>query len=191
MNRATVRKIIGFAFLAFAVVSIYRSEFGVGKGGGLIITRAHEPEAFWRGVIIQIVVGCALLYLSRLARSRRIAHLTVGDDRAQEAEPTEERPKLPNYDPAFCGKVVKGAACVCVGLSIAGLLVLLFVHPSDDRCAGWIIHPDQPSAASLWVLAGMFNVLPALWISNVALRWDRYYARSCTTPLPTGPRQGS
>src|SRR5262245_13796005 len=90
---------------------------------------------------------------------------------------TDKRPKLPYYDPVFCGKVVTGTACVCVALIVAELLVLLLVYPRDDRCPGWIFHPNQPSAASLWVLAGMFTVVPALWICNVALRWDHYYAQ--------------
>lgn len=102
-------------------------------------------------------------------------------------QPAEERPKLPNYDPDFCGKVVKAAACVCVGLIIAELLVLLLVHPSDDRCPGWIFHPNRPSAASLWVLAGMFTVLPSLWIRNVALRWDHHYARKMYDSIASGP----
>jgi hypothetical protein len=89
----------------------------------------------------------------------------------------EERPKIPNYDPDFYGKLVKGAACICFGLIVAELLVLLLVRPSDDRCPGWIFHPNQPSAAPLWLLAGMFTVLPALWICNIALRWNTYYER--------------
>ncbi|HKD29109.1 MAG TPA: hypothetical protein VKC66_24775 [Xanthobacteraceae bacterium] len=182
MNRATVFRIVGFAFFAFAAVSIYRGEFVVGKVGGMVITRAHDPESFWRGIIIQIGAGCVLLYLSRSAPPRRIAHLTVG-----EAESAEERPKLPNYDPDFCGKVVKGAACVCVGLIIAELLVLLLVNPSDDRCPGWIFHPNQPSAASLWVLAGMCTGLPALWVCYVALRWDDYFARKMYDSIAYGP----
>jgi hypothetical protein len=79
-----------------------------------------------------------------------------------------------DYDPDFCGKAVKGAACVCVGLIIVELLVLLLVHPSDDRCPGWILYSDQPSAISFWVFAGMFTVLPAACICNIALRWDHY-----------------
>ena len=103
-------------------------------------------------------------------------------------EYSDERPKLPNYDPEFCGKVVKGAACVCLGLTVAELLVLLLVHPSDDRCPGWIYHAHQRSAASLWVLAGMFTVLPMLWLGNVALRWDSYYAEKTYDGIAYGPR---
>src|SRR5262245_28686672 len=88
---------------------------------------------------------------------------------------TDERPRLPYYDPDFCGKVVKVAACVCVALIVAELLVLFLVHPSGERCPGWIFHPNQPSATSLWLLAAMLTVVPSLWISHVALRWDHYY----------------
>ena len=81
MNRATAFRIIGFAFLAFAALSIYQGEFGVGTGGS-VITRAHDPESFWRGVIIQIGAGCALLYLSRLA-PRRPSTLSGTSDAAR------------------------------------------------------------------------------------------------------------
>ena len=161
------------AFLAFAAVVIYQGELTVGRGGGPVITRAHDPEDFWRDVIVIIGVGCALLYASRFARPRRKAD----DDPARQAEPAEARPELPNYNPAFCARVVKAAGCVCAGLIVAELLVLLLVHPSDDRCPGWIFHPHQRSAVSLWALAGMFTVLPALWMCNIALRWERHYGR--------------
>ncbi len=82
---------------------------------------------------------------------------------------------------------MKAAACVCVGLIVAELLVLLLVHPSDDRCPGWISHPGQSSAGSLWLVAGMFTVLPALWICYVALRWERYYARRMYDSIVDGP----
>ena len=152
MNRATVFRIIGFAFLAFAALAIYQGEFRLGHSGGAIISRVHDPEIFWRYVIIQVGAGMALLYLSRFSASSR------SDSRKEYTSSSEELPKLPNYDPVFCGKVVKGTACVCVGVIIAELLVLFLVRPIDDRCPGWIFHPHQPPAASLWVLAGMFTV---------------------------------
>ncbi len=91
--------------------------------------------------------------------------------------------------PDFCGKVVKGAACVCVGWIVAELLVLLLIQPRADRCPAWILHPHQPSAASLWVLAGMFTVLPALWVSYVALRWDDHIAGKVYDSIADGPPQ--
>lgn len=81
---------------------------------------------------------------------------------------------------------MKAAACICIGLVVVELLVLVFVHPGDNRCPGWTFHPGQRSAASLWLLAGMFTVLPALWISNVALRWDHHYARKTYDSLTHG-----
>jgi hypothetical protein len=69
--------ILGLWFLAFAAVSIYSGEFNITNGeialgavGDVVITRAHDPEAFWRVVIVeQLGTGCFLLYLSyRLAR---------------------------------------------------------------------------------------------------------------------------
>jgi hypothetical protein len=189
MNRAPVSRIVGFGFLAFAALAIYQGEFALEDSGRVIVTRAQDPEAFWRHVIILIGVGFASLYLSRTAQPRASDYLTIDDDRAREAGGAVERPKLPNYDPDFCGKVVKGTACVCVGLIIAELFVLLLVHPSDDRCPGWIFHPNQPSAASLWVLAGLISVLPALWICNVALRWDQYYARKMYDSIACGPAE--
>lgn len=190
MIRAIVYRVIGVAFLVFAALAIYRGEFAASRSGEPVITRAHDPESFWRYVIIDIGVGCALLYLSSLPRRSSVAGLTAGDDPAWQAEPAALRPKLPNYDPGFCGKVVKAAACVCVGLIIVELLVLLLVHPSDDRCPGWIFHPHQRSAVSLWVLAGMFTVLPALWMSIVALRWDRYFARKAYDQFANDLLQG-
>ncbi|HUI97421.1 MAG TPA: hypothetical protein VLX44_16825, partial [Xanthobacteraceae bacterium] len=59
--------------------------------------------------------------------------------------------------------------------------------PGDDRCPGWIFHPHQRSAASLWVLAGLFTGLPAAWIGYVALRWDDYYARKTYDSIANGP----
>ena len=82
---------------------------------------------------------------------------------------------------------MKGAACVCFGSIIAELLFLLLVHPSDDRCPGWTFHLHQPLAASLWVLTGVFTVLPALWACYVALRWDDYYAGKMYDSLAYGP----
>lgn len=158
----------------------------------MIISRAQDPEIYWRYVIIQIGAGCALLYLSRLAPtgpSSSSAPSRPGGRGESLTSPqsAEELPKLPNYDPAFCGKVVKGAAYICVGVIIAELLVLLLVNPSDDRCPGWVFHPHQPSAASLWVLAGMITVLPALCICDVALRWDRYYGPKMYDSIAYGP----
>ena len=182
MNRATVFRIIGFAFLAFAALIIYQGEFRLGRSDGTTVSHVHDPEVFWRYIIIQIGIGCGLLYLSRLAPT---GSSSLSAPSAPQS--VEERPKLPNYDPVFCGKIVKGAACVCVGLIIAELLVLLLEHPNDDRCPGWIFHPNQRSAASLLVLAGMLTVLPALWICYVALRWDDYYARKMYDSIAYGP----
>lgn len=182
MTRAIVFRIIGFGFLVFAAISIYNGEFAVGRAGEMVITRAHDPQSFWRGIIMQIGAGCFALYLSRSAQ-RSI------DDIARQAEAAKQRPRLPNFSPEFCGKVLKGAACVCVGLIIAELLVLLFVHPSEEQCPGWIFHPHQRSAASLWVLAGMLTVLPTLGISHVALRWDDFYARKAYDSIAYGPPQ--
>jgi hypothetical protein len=69
--------ILGFWFLAFATVSIYSGEFNITNGeialggvGDVVITRAHDPDAFWREVIMEFGVGCFLLYVShRLART--------------------------------------------------------------------------------------------------------------------------
>lgn len=184
MKPETVFRIVGFAFFAFATVMIYQGEFTEGKTGR-VITRAHAPEAFWAAVIFLIGGGCASLYYSRLTRPRRIADLAAADD-PREAERAGERPKLPNYDPEFCGKVVKGAACVCVGLIIPEVLVLL--HPSDDRCLSWTFRPHQPSAISLWVCVVMLTVVPALWTCNMALRWDHYYSRWMYENIASDPR---
>jgi hypothetical protein len=172
MNRATILWIAGITFLALTALTIYKGEFQF--EGGPIISRARDPEIFWRYVIMQIgFIGFVLFCLSRQAGPRRGAKLTAAGDRAREADPAEERPKLPNYDPEYCGKVVKGGACVCVGLIIAELLVLLLVHPKE--------------ASLLWVLAGMFTVLPALWLCNIALRWDHYYAHQTYDSIVNGP----
>ena len=150
------------------------------------------PESFWLGVIVQIAVGCGLLYWSRFAPSYPPSPFSLSrpagpGESLTSPEAAEELPKLPNYDPDACGKVVKLAACVCVGLVVAELLILLLVEPGDGRCPGWIFHPNQPSALSLWVLAGMFTVLPAAWICNVALRWDHHYARKMYDSIAYGP----
>src|SRR5690242_19651118 len=127
MNRGRVFRIVGFAFLAFAALTIHQGEFQLGRSGGVIISRAHAPAVFWRYVIIQIGIGLALLYLSRFARPRGIAQLTADDDPAPEPDTAVGCPSLPNYDPKFCGRVVKGSASVCIGVIIAELLVLLLV----------------------------------------------------------------
>ncbi|HTO78823.1 MAG TPA: hypothetical protein VMJ31_03510, partial [Methylocystis sp.] len=159
MNRATffriLFRILGFASLAFAVVSIYRGElriddqgdFVVGGTGGVVITSAHDPETFWRTITITIGLGC-FFFLVSFARAggSLTSPFAPTEGSLTSSLSAEERPELPNYDSDLCGKVVKGAACVCVGLIIAELLVLLLVHPSDDRCPGWIVHPNQPSA---------------------------------------------
>src|SRR5690349_519915 len=119
MSRTTIFRIVGVSFLVFASLSIYRGEYGVGRTGGVVVTRAQDPEAFWRGIIIQIGTGCVLLYLSRSVQPRNLTPLAPGDDLLREAGPVEERPKLPNYDPKFCGKVMKGAAGVCFALIVA------------------------------------------------------------------------
>lgn len=192
MNRAIIFRIVGLGFLVFAAVSIYRGEFEMARSGGAVVTRAHDPEAFWRVVVIQIGIGGALLYLSRSASgglwSRSAPSRPSGrGELFTLSQSSQDRPSLPNYNPALCGKLVKGAACICVGLIIAELLVLLFVHPSDERCPGWIFHPHQRSAVSLWVLAGLFTVLPTIWICNVALRWDQHYARKMYDSIAAGP----
>ncbi len=186
MSRATLFRIIGFGFLVFAALSLYRGEYGVGRTGGVIVTRAQDPASFWQGLLIQIGTGCVLLYLSRSRPPRGTTPLSAGDAAAQQAGPVEDRPKLPNYDPYFCGKVVRGAAAVCIGLIIAEVLVLLLVHPSDERCPGWIFHPNQQSSASLWLLAGMFSALPGLWMCYVALHWDGYYSRKTYDSIVSG-----
>jgi hypothetical protein len=186
MTRATVFLIVGLGFLAFAGLSIYQGGYIVGRSGGVVIARAHDPEVFWRGIVIQVIIGCALLYLGRLARLGRSARPSAGD-LARGADPGEERPKLPNYDPEFCGRVLKAAACVCVGWTIAELLVLFMVHPNEARCPGWVFYPHQRSAASLWLLAGMLTVLPTAWISNIALRWNDTYARKMYDSIADGP----
>jgi hypothetical protein len=78
---ATVFRIVGLVFLALAGLIIVRGEFVVGRtgNGGVVVTRVHDPESFWRGVIIQIGVGCAALYLSRrLANKSHQAALAEG-----------------------------------------------------------------------------------------------------------------
>src|SRR5579872_5052111 len=107
MSRAIIFRIIGFAFLAFASFGIYRGEYGVGRSGAVVVARAQDPDAFWRGIIIQIVTGGALLYLSRSARSQSAVNPFAGSDPAQQGGTALESLKLPNYDPVFCGKVLK------------------------------------------------------------------------------------
>jgi hypothetical protein len=89
----------------------------------------------------------------------------------------DERPKLPNYDPDYCLKVAKSAASVCVGITIVELLVLLFVDPGTGRCPGWTIYAQNGPATSLWALAGMFTVLPTIWIGYVVLRWEQKFSQ--------------
>jgi hypothetical protein len=62
-----------------------------------------------------------------------------------------------------------------------------FVQPSDDLCPSWTYHPNQTSAASLWTMAGMFTVLPALLMCNFALRWERHYARKMYDSIASDP----
>ena len=104
MNRKTVYRIVGFAFLAFAALPIYQGEFRLDHNGGVIISRAHDPEVFWRYVIIQIGFGFALLYLSRLAPPTGIAQIAAGDA-TRKPEAAAERPKLPTTIRNFAGRL--------------------------------------------------------------------------------------
>jgi hypothetical protein len=83
-----------------------------------------------------------------------------------------ERPYLPNYNPDFCRKVARWASATCfVWLTIL-LLILILADPSNGRCPGWTIYAKNGQATSLWLLAGMFNVLPTFWICFIAVRWE-------------------
>jgi hypothetical protein len=179
MDRLNPFRVVGFAFLAFAALTLYQGEFQLGRSSGPIISRAQDPETYWRYVLVQFAIGFALLYLGR--RSRRIESA-----QPSEKEAAEGLPKLPNYDPVFCGRLVKGAAYLCAGLIAAELLVLLLVHPSDEQCPNWVFHAHQPSAASMWALAGLITVLPTLWMCYVALRWDRYFASKMYDSIACG-----
>ena len=85
-----------------------------------------------------------------------------------------ERPKLPHYDPDYCLKVAQWTASICVAVLAIELLVLITVDPSAGRCPGWIINATKQSAASLWVLVGIFTALPTIWICYVVFRWDYF-----------------
>jgi hypothetical protein len=155
MKRGTVIRIVGFISLAFAAVSIYQGEFGVADTE-VVITRAHDAESFWQGVMTMIAVGCASLYLSRVAgrpsSPSEASLLGRSGDVLSSSQPVDGYPELPNYNSDFCGKVVKGAACICVGLILVELAVLLLVHPSDNLCPRWtfILMNHRPLRYGLW-----------------------------------------
>jgi hypothetical protein len=67
-------------------------------------------------------------------------------------------------------------------LIVADLLVLILVlvNSGGGQCSG----PNQPSGALL-----LFTGLAALWICNVALRWDHYYARKTYDSIAYGPQR--
>jgi len=92
-------------------------------------------------------------------------------------QPIDERPKLPHYDPDYCGKVAKWAASICLGIVIIELLILLFVDPSNGQCPRWNIYHKNGAATSLWVVAGVLTAAPTICISYVALRWEQKFSR--------------
>jgi hypothetical protein len=89
----------------------------------------------------------------------------------------DERPKLPHYDADFCLKIARLAACVCIGILVIELSVLLFVTSSNGKCPGWTIYSESGSATPSWVLAGIFSGVPTIWICYVVLRWEQKFSQ--------------
>jgi hypothetical protein len=89
----------------------------------------------------------------------------------------EQRPALLNFDPDYCGKVAKIAACVCFCILFFEALILLLVDPSGTQCPGWVITSKGKEGASLWALVGIFTGFPAIWIGVIALRWKQWFAQ--------------
>ena len=127
-----------------------------------------------------LVVGAdALLFLKRDPKREsdgppRVVCAGSVQRRRRSIGPLNERPKLPHYDPDYCLKVVQWTAFICVAVLAIELLVLITVDPSAGRCPGWIINATKQSAASLWVLVGIFTALPTIWICYVVFRWDYF-----------------
>jgi hypothetical protein len=70
MNRATVFRIVGFGFLAFAIFTVYQGEFQLGRHDGSTVSRVQDPQTFWQYVVIQAGIGLAMPYLTQREQGR-------------------------------------------------------------------------------------------------------------------------
>jgi hypothetical protein len=88
----------------------------------------------------------------------------------------DEHPKLPHYDPDYCLKMTKWAACVCLGIMVLELLTLLFVTPNNG-CPGWTIFSKDGSGIPAWILVSMLSGAPTILIFHIVLRWDQKWSQ--------------
>ena len=102
--------------------------------------------------------------------------------------PTDDSPRLPNFDPTFCLRVFKWGAATCLAWLTIAVCILAFVDPANSRCPGWIIYARETrEPTSLWLIVILFAAAPTIWI---CLRWrrtvQRYYdaAMSPDPPFP-------
>ena len=88
----------------------------------------------------------------------------------------DEQPKLPHYDPDYCGKVAKWAAAICIAILFIELLMVLFIAPSD-KCSGWTMYAETGQATYLWLVAAVISGGATTGICYVVLRWREKFSQ--------------
>lgn len=87
----------------------------------------------------------------------------------------DERPKLPNFDPDYCLRVLKWSAAICVALFAVQVLILMMVDPSDSHCPGWTIYSGNGSPSPMWLIVALCSGLPATALCCGVICWKSYY----------------
>ncbi|WP_298271327.1 hypothetical protein [uncultured Bradyrhizobium sp.] len=85
-----------------------------------------------------------------------------------------ESPPLLDFDPAFCRRVAKWGAAICLTWLSIAVCVLALVDPTGGACPGWIIPSKNGQGTSLWALVGLFTAFPALWLCFILVRWPGF-----------------
>jgi hypothetical protein len=78
---------------------------------------------------------------------------------------------LPNFDPVFCGKVIKYAAVACTAVYVLEILILLTIDSTGSRCPGWYLPVESPT--SLWLTIILITGPGVIAIVYNARHWDR------------------
>lgn len=82
-----------------------------------------------------------------------------------------------NFDPDFCGAVIRIGAAVCALILVADIVALLAIDSSTTRCPGWVIPGDRESQpVAIWG----FVLFAGLWTFNIAyhaVTWQRFASK--------------
>lgn len=104
--------------------------------------------------------------------------------------PTNERPELRNYDPAFCRNTARWTAVTCVGWLTIAIAILVLVDPQNTRCPGWTFYSTNGQASSLWAVVAVLTAPATIWICYVAWRWERFSQQVYDNAAGVGPFSG-